>query len=160
MRLSLTKSELENGHSHQVGQKDRISELSRMAYRKDPVAISPIYLDDGRLVAVVRLTEDAIDSSGRGTRILIKFRPVWCKLFTVCTMHKDDLSAVVCEFDFGKYWIDHENISEAKLTTSGPGCDPEIVKHSEILLSEMLADENYRESPIKLKLIEFIRKSF
>jgi hypothetical protein len=158
VRLTISSLELENGYCVQTGSKARITELHHLTMGKMPVAIVPVLHMNGKMISVVRLTEMGIDRVGKGTSLDIKFRPVWCRLYTLYSMKKDTLLAVICEFDFGKYWIDDSGVKEAKLTTQGSGCDPAIVNRAETALSDMLDADKF--TSIHDNLIRFIQKSF
>jgi hypothetical protein len=158
MRLTLTLPELDSGLSVQGGTKSRITELQHLAARREPVAITPVTNHDQKVIAVVLLTEEVVDYTGKGTSITIKFRPVWCRTFTLCSITKDTITALMCEFDFGKYWIDRYGVKSADMTTSGDGCDPTTVRHSEIVLGDMLDDEKINN--MKRNAIAFIQRSF
>jgi hypothetical protein len=138
MRLTVILPELEQGYSIQNGPRDRIMELSFTAGRKEPVAIYPIDNHDGKVISAVLLTETT--DLGSLTSIRIKFRPIWCKLFTVCSYTKDTLLAVVCEFETGQFWVDHTGSRPCKMTTNGDGTDPRVVHRSQFALGDLLVE--------------------
>lgn len=155
IRLNLILPELEQGYSVQNGIRERITELKFMAERKEPVAIVPVGNHDGRVISAVLLTETI--ELGKETSIQIKFRPVWCKAFTVCSYTKDTLLAVVCEFENGQFWIDHTGARACKMTTNGSGTDPKVVYRSQYALGDLLIE---RPRPALMSnLISLIQKN-
>ncbi len=158
MRLTVTLSDLENGFSVQGGAKERIANLRHIALAREPVAIHPVKNHDHKTISIIRLTDDAVDAGQRGNGIKITFRPVWVKTFLLCSMKKDDLIALVCEFDFGKYWINLEGVRETSVTTGGNGCDPKLVQQSERVLGDMIAEPI--RGDILRNAISFIQRSF
>jgi hypothetical protein len=138
IRLTLTLPELEQGWSVQNGIRERITEIKFMAERKEPVAITPIHNHDRKVISAVLLT-DFLDL-GKETSMQIKFRPIWCKLFTVCSYTKDTLLALVCEFEAGQFWVDHEGYRSCNMTLDGNGTDPKVVHHSQYTLGDILVE--------------------
>lgn len=138
MRLTLTLPELEQGYSIQNGPNDRVMELKFMAERKEPIAIVPVVNHDRKVISSVLLTE-YIDL-GKPNSIQLKFRPIWCKAFTVCSYTKDTLLAVVCEFASGQFWVDSEGARSCKMTLDGNGTDPKVVHQSQYMLGDILVE--------------------
>lgn len=155
MRLTLTLPELEQGYSIQNGIRERITELKFTAERKEPVAITPIVDHERRIISSVLLTEYL--DLGRDTSLQIKFRPVWCKTFTVCSYNKDSLQAVVVELPNGQFWVDQDGCRPCDMTLNGSGTDPHVVHHSQFILGDLLVE---RPRPRLLhNLINLIQKS-
>jgi hypothetical protein len=136
MRLHLTLPELEQGSSTQVGPSERIMELKFTADRREPIAIVPICNHDRKVISAVLVTE--YTDLGKSTGVRIKFRPIWSKIFTVCSFTKDTLQAVLCELANGQFWVDMTGSRPCKMTTNGDGTDPKIVQHSQEVLGELL----------------------
>jgi hypothetical protein len=154
MRLTLILPELEQGYSIQSGPKERIMELKFMADRKEPISITPVSNHDRRIISAVLLT-DSVDL-GKETSMQIKFRPIWCKVFTVCSYTKDTLLALVCEFETGQFWVDHDGYRSCNMTLDGNGTDPGVVHHSQYTLGDILVE---RPRPTLLHhLIDLIQK--
>ncbi len=156
MRLTLTLPEIERGWAVITGKKERQLDISRMARAREPFACAPVRTHDGKIVAAVVPTGEVIDQI-KGTEI--KFRAAWCKTFLICAMRKNTLTRIVCEFEFGKYWIDSEGVRKAELTLGGNGTNPEAVRDSEFVFGRMLAEQEQRH-PIFEKMMEFTKKSF
>lgn len=138
IRLSLILPELEQGYSVQNGIRERITELKFMAERKEPVAIVPVGNHDGRVISAVLLTDTV--ELGKETSVQIKFRPVWSKVFTVCSYTKDTLLAVVCELESGQFWVDLDGARSCSMTLDGNGTDPKVVHHSQYMLGDILVE--------------------
>ncbi len=156
MRLTLTLPEIERGWAVITGKKDRQIDIARMAKAREPLACSPVRMHDSKIVAAIVPTGEVIDQI-KG--IEIKFRPAWCKTFLICAMRKDTITSLVCEFEFGKYWIDTAGVRKADLTLGGNGTNPETVQDSELVFGRMLAEQEQRH-PIFEKMIEFTQRSF
>lgn len=121
--------------------------------------IFPIATHDHKVIAVMLLTQDAEISTSKKAGIKLHFRPVWCKLFALCSMKKDSLSAVLCEFEFGKYWFDAQGVHATNgFSTIGPGCDPKWVEAAEVALGDMLTDD--KRGNIVKSVLSFIQKTF
>jgi hypothetical protein len=138
IRLTLTLPELEQGYSIQNGPRERMIQLKFMAERKEPISIVPVSNHDQKVISAVLLT-DAMDED-KNTSIQIKFRPVWCKTFTVCSYTKDTLLAVVCEFENGQFWVDTGGYRPCKMTLDGNGTDPKAVHRSQYALGDILME--------------------
>lgn len=138
IRLTLILPELEQGYSIQNGIRERIAELKFMAERKEPVAIVPVSNHDLKVISAVLLT-DTVDL-GKETSVQIKFRPIWSKVFTVCSYTKDTLLAVVCELEAGQFWVDHDGARSCNMTLDGNGTDPKVVHYSQYMLGDILIE--------------------
>jgi hypothetical protein len=156
MRLTLTLPELEQGWSIQGGPSERVLDLKMLAHRRDPVAVVPVSDHDHRIISVVRLIDDAIESTSNSLRI--KFKPVWCKTFTLCAAKKDSILALICEFDEGQYWINRDGWRPCNLTLNGPGTDPKTVHNSQFVMGELLA--NWPRPDIVFNAIQLIQEKF
>jgi len=159
MKLSLGLAELERGFSVQAGPKERQLDLAVMANRKEPIAITPVTNHDRKVISAVLLTEAV--AYGRETEI--KFRPIWCRIFTVFATKptktaKERLAAVVVQTDKGQYWLDKETYHISQLTLNGNGADPEVSRKAQYVLGDML-QQDYR-SDIILNLIRFLKEQF
>ena len=158
LRLHLTLPELEKGSSLQnTGTKGRLADIYWRAMHKEPVAIAPTMNHDHKVVSVILLTEDP-DPLRPGAAITIKFRPVVSKTFLLCSTTKDQLLAMIIEFDHGQFWFDESGYRKCELTLSGNGTDPKIVQNSFYVLGEMLADDH--RPPILRNVISYIQKTF
>lgn len=159
--LHLTLPELESGNSIQVGSKDRIGQLKHLSSQGWPVAISPIVNHQGQSIAAVLLTEEAIDRTGKGNTAEIKFRPIWCRSYVLCHSGRKGVAAVIIECSSGKYWIDTTGVREMNnITTSGEGCDPQIVKNAEIALGNLLFEGEDHPEEVISRTINFLKKEF
>lgn len=136
MRLHLTLPELEEGSSIQTGPSDRILDLGILARNRDPVAIAPISDHDHRIVSVILLTDF---ESYSHTSIRIEFKPIWCRTFTLCAARKDQLLALIIQFDEGQYWVNKDGWRQSNLTVDGPGTNPKDVYNSQFILGELMA---------------------
>ena len=154
IRLPLSLPELERGASIQVGPKDRLLDLDMMANRGEPIAIRPVTNHDRKIISAVLLTE----SIRRKSEVEIRFRPIWSKIFTLCSSTIDKLLALIIETPSGKYWIRKVEIAPCMLTLSGNGTDPKIVEHAQYVLVEILTDD--RRTDIILNLIQFIKDHY
>jgi hypothetical protein len=154
--INLSLSELESGSTLIGGAKDRRLEIEHQARRREPLAISPIRSRDGSKTYSAIAPTGEVDETPRGP--IIKFRPIWCRLFTINSMFKNSLTRLACEFDFGKYIIDVNGVQPANLTMSGPGTDPRIVSGSETALGKILEEE--QTSDLSFQLQSFIKRSF
>lgn len=152
MRLTISRAELDSGASVQVGPKDRMLDLDMMANRHEPVAIRPVTNHDRKVISAVLLTEGL----RHGKEVEIKFRPIWCKVFTLCSSTKDKLLALIIETADGQYWINKEKISPCTMTLAGNGIDPSIVSESQYVLGELLLQE--RRTDVILNLIQFLKQ--
>lgn len=150
MRLTVSLPELEKGSTKISGGKKRKYEISNMVSRRDLIAIYPTRNHEGKTIAVIYPTDMMGDD--------IQFRPIWCKLFTACSIPKDKTTRYFTEVDFGKYMIDAEGAHKAKVTTGGNGTTPAVIRHSETLLGDLVAAPE--RPPLLRNLIEFIQKSF
>lgn len=155
-RLTITLPELEQGFAFAGGNKARTQELTHLSAARTPMPIYPVLTHDHKKITAVLLTQDAEQGS---SKLKLYFRPVWCKLFTICSMKKNTLSAVLCEFEFGKFWFDKTGVHATNgFSTSGHGCDPTWVEASELALGDMLADSK-RHNLIK-DVLGFIQQNF
>ena len=155
MRLSILLPELERGMTIQGGPKDRQLDLTVMANRREPVAIRPVTNHDRKVISAVLLTE----CIPHRNEVELKFRPIWCRLFTLCSSTKDKILALVIETENGKYWIDRgvPSYHPCNVTLSGNGTDPRVVEESQYLLGDLLLQDH--RSNIILNLIEFLRQN-
>jgi hypothetical protein len=135
MRLSLSLLELEQGWSVQTGPTDRIVDIGMLAHKRETVSIVPLTDHDHRIISIIRLIDDVVQTSP--TSCQIKFRPVWCRVFTLCSAKKNSLLALLCEFTDRKYWVNNQGWKECEMTTDGPGTDPMVVYNSQFLMSEL-----------------------
>lgn len=155
MKLTITLSELERGVSIQGGPKDRQLDLAVMANRREPVAIRPVVNHERKIISAVLLT----GADSRKNEVELRFRPIWCKLFTLCSSTKDKLVAIILETEQGQYWIDKTDVARhGVLTLSGNGTDPKVVHESQYILGEILTQE--RRSDIILNLINFLKEHY
>lgn len=155
MRLHLTLPELEEGNAIQSGSNDRILDLQTIVDNKHPVAIIPQLNHDHRIISSVLLTD--ADQYGSNS-LRLKFTPLWCKTFTLCSAKKDSLLALTIEFDDGQYWVDKLGWHPSDLTLNGPGTDPKTVYNSQFILGDLLAE--YPRSHIINSVIQLIQKKY
>jgi hypothetical protein len=137
MRLHLTLPELEQGSTVQSGPTERMLDLQMLINNRHPVAIAPTLNHDHKIISAVLLTD--ADSYTSNT-LRIRFKPFWCKTFTLCSAKKDSLLALTIEFDDGQYWIDKLGWHPSNLTLNGPGTDPKTVYNSQFLMGDLLAE--------------------
>lgn len=154
MRLTISLPELDRGVSIQGGPKDRQLDLAVMANRREPVAIRPVTNHDRRVISAILLT-DAITSK---SEIELKFRPIWSKVFTLCSSSKDKILALILETDQGQFWIDGDTTKPCKLTLAGNGTDPRIVEQSEYILGDLLTLD--KRPDVVLNLIQFLQNHY
>lgn len=157
MRLTITLPELEEGASIQSGPNDRILDLSSFCGRRDPIAIVPVLDHDHRIVSTILPTVDA-EYAGSTHALRITFKPVWTKVFTLCSAKKDSILALVCQFEDGQYWVDNDGWKECKLTLDGPGTDPKTVHNSQFYLGDLLS--TWPRPNVVYKVMELIRVKF
>lgn len=148
-------SELEKGSVMIGGSKDRQLTILSEGGRREPFAIVPITDREGRRISAIATTGAEMRPSG----VELTFRPIWSRVFLTCAAKKDTVTALVCEFEFGKYWIDLNGIRKASLTTSGNGTDPKIIKAAELEMGKLLETIDGRDV-ITTHLIDLIKRSF
>ncbi len=154
MRITVTLTELESGSVIIGGAKDRRMQIEMDAKRREPMAISPVRDREGKTISAIATVDAQMSPSG----LKLIFRPVWSRIFLTCAAKKDTVTALVCEFEFGKYWVDNNGIRKANLTTSGNGTDPEVVRDSELVLGRIL--DAPERTIINGHLIDLIKRSF
>lgn len=157
MRLHLTLPELEAGESIQTGSKERVLDIQVLSSSRQPIAIAPVRNHDHRLISAVLLHEYA-EFYGSTTSVMVKFKPFWCKTFTLCSAKKDSLLALIMQFDDGQYWVDNSGWKECHLTLDGPGTDPKTVYNSQFMLGELLA--NYPRPYMLDQVIQLIKSKY
>jgi hypothetical protein len=155
MRLTITLPELEQGWSNQSRRSEDSLELKILSGNRSPVAIAPIKDHDHRLVSAVVLTEDAEHC---GSTVKIYFRPIWCRMYTLCSAKKDSLLALILQFEDEQYWVDRDGWRPSHLTVEGPGTDPKTVYNSQFMLGDLLA--NYPRPHLFENVVELIRKKY
>lgn len=155
MRITVTLSELEKGSVIIGGAKDRQLTILSEGGRREPFAIIPITDREGKIISAIATTGAEMRPSG----VELMFRPIWSRVFITCAAKKDTVTAFVCEFEFGKYWIDVNGIRKASLTTSGNGTDPKIVKAAELEMGKILESIDSRDI-ITSHLTDLIKRSF
>jgi hypothetical protein len=153
MKLTLTLPELENGFSIQGGAKDRLLDLAVMANRQEPVAIRPVTNHDRKIISAILLR----DGNMIQNELHIKFRPIWSRVFTLCSSNKDQLLALIIETEEGQYWVNKDKFHKCTFSTSGNGADPNVVNKSQYVLGELLTQD--RRPDIILNLIQFLKEN-
>lgn len=154
MRLTISLPELDRGVSIQGGPRDRQLDLAVMATRHEPVAIQPVTNHDRKVISAVLLTE----ANTTKKEVELKFHPIWCKIFTLCSSTKDKLLALVIETDKEQYWVDKTSVHSSSLTLSGNGTDPKTVQYSQYMLGDILCLD--RRTDIVLNLIQFLKDHY
>lgn len=159
MKLGLTLNDLERGSVLVGGSNDRKNEAMHSAKNRDPFTINPVRLRDGsKKIAAIAPTGE-VNETARGPEI--KFRPVWCKLFTVNSMPNNKLARIVCEFEHGKYMIDRAGARKVDLTLNGYGVDPSVAEAAEVEIASFLEQPRVGTiGDIIFQLITFIRGNF
>jgi hypothetical protein len=153
MRLHLTLPEIEEGRAVQSGPNERILDLQMLINNQHPVAIVPTLNHDHKIISSVVLIDAEQYSSNT---LKVRFKPFWCKTFTLCSAKKDSLLAVIMQFEDGQYWVDKDGWRECRLTLDGPGTDPKTVYNSQFLLGDLLA--NHPRPRLIDSVIELIQK--